>query len=253
MIGGVKTPNPQSAMQRLLLCALVLLIDPAYSSLPSEDYRQMDEIALRTGADKGSHFHNYTEIYSKYFAPLKSKPIKFLEIGIHRGASVQLWEEYFQSAELHFIDITLERLEYTAKRSHYHLCDQENPTALNHFIEKTGGNFDVILDDGGHTMKQQINSFITLFPHIKSGGMYIIEDLHTSYWSHWPGRFEADDARSTVEFLKALIDDVNHVDAITERASHLAIPPEVLEKLNLYQREIFSIHFYDSVAIILKR
>ena len=80
--------------------------------------------------------------------------------------------------------------------------------------------------------------------------MYIIEDLHTSYW---PGDFGGGGPDSTISFLKNLIDDVNFIGATTKRASHLAIPPEVLKNLTLYQKEIFSIHFYDSIAIILKR
>lgn len=209
----------------------------------------MDEIAIRSGADKGSDYHNYTEVYSRYFAPLRDKPIKFLEIGIYKGSSVKMWEEYLPKAELHFMDITLERVEYFSKRSQYHIHDQENVKELEHFAQKTGGNFDVILDDGGHTMKQQINSFIALFPHVKSGGMYIIEDLHTSYWPSYSGG----GPDSAINFLKNLVDDINHVGAITARASHLAISPEVLKEITLYQKEIFSIHFYDSIAVILKR
>ena len=117
---------------------------------------------------------------------LEDKPIKFLEIGIFEGASVKLWEEYFKNADLHFIDITFQNIKHFSNRSHYHLCDQENPESLQAFIQKTGGDFDLIIDDGGHTMKQQITSFVTLFPYLKSGGIYIIEDLHTSYWSWFP-------------------------------------------------------------------
>ena len=237
-------------MQRLLFFILALLINPIYSSQAIDDYQLMDEIALRSGADKGSNFHNYTEVYSKYFAPLRNKPIKFLEIGIYQGASVKMWEEYLPNAELHFIDITFDKVEYFSNRSQYHLCNQESSKELEHLIGKIGTGFDVILDDGGHTMKQQINSFMTLFPHVKSGGMYIVEDLHTSYWArHYGGG----DSNSMINFLKKLIDDVNRVGAVTGRASHLAIPIDALRILTTYQKEIFSIHFYDSVAIILKR
>ena len=237
-------------MKRLLFCAPALLMNPIYCTQALDNYWQMDEIAIRAGADKGSDYHNYTEVYSKYFAPLRDKPIKFLEIGIYKGASVKMWEEYLPNAELHFMDITFEKVEYFSKRSQYHQYDQESEKALNHFDQKTGGNFYVILDDGGHTMKQQINSFIALFPHVKSGGMYIIEDLHTSYW---PGHFGGGGPDSTINFLKKLIDELNHVGATTTRASHLALSPEVLSKLNLYQRDIYAMHFYDSVAVILKR
>jgi hypothetical protein len=219
------------------------------TSQAQSNYRYLDDIALKTGVHKGSHYHNYTEVYARYFAPLKEKSIKFLEIGIDKGQSVKMWEEYFTNADLHFMDITFQNVEYSSNRSPYHLCNQESPQELQSFIETTGGDFDLILDDGGHTMNQQITSFAILFPHVKSGGMYIIEDLHTSYWStHGAGGFH-----STVNFLKSLIDHVNFVGAKTTRASHLNLPPSILEELNIYQEKIDSIHFYDSLAIIIKR
>ena len=160
-----------------------------------------------------------------------------------------MWEEYFPNADLHFIDITFDNVQYRSDRSRYYLCDQNNSAQLLDFIQSSGGNFDVILDDGGHTMSQQITSFCTLFPHVKSGGMYIIEDLHTSYWSLFGGG----GADSTIHFLKSLIDDVNYVGAKTSGASHRDLPSSLLDELNLYQKQIYSIHFYDSVAIIIKR
>ena len=215
-----------------------------------DEYQYLDKLALAAGADKASSYHNYTEIYARYFAPLREQPIKFLEIGISKGNSVKLWESYFKCAELHFIDITLQNAEYHSLKSQYHIVDQESPQEIELFVQKTGGQFDVILDDGGHTMEQQIVSFKCLFPHVKSGGLYIIEDLHTSYWSQFGG---GSHEGTTIAFLKGLIDDVNFVGAMTGRASHLYIDPSVSNELTPYKSQIGSIHFYDSVAIILKR
>lgn len=230
-----------------LLCSLFLF--GVLNASQSDEYQYMDAIALKAGADKGSYYHNYTETYSRYFAPLKDQPIKFLEIGIYQGASVKLWEEYFPNADLHFMDITLAAVQYSSARSHYHLCNQESAAELQRFIQTTGGNFDVIIDDGGHTMNQQITSFVTLFPHVKSGGMYIIEDLHTSYWPNFGGGGK----HTMVNFLKDLIDDVNFVGYRSSRASHLNIPSSLLRELNIYREKILSIHFYDSLAVVIKR
>ena len=216
------------------------------------EYRHLDDLAMKAGTDKGSFYHNYTDIYARYFADLREKPIKFLEIGIDKGASVKLWEEYFKNADLHFMDITFQNIKYHSNRSHYHLCNQEDPQALQKFIQATGGDFDVIIDDGGHTMKQQITSFAVLFPHLKSGGLYIIEDLYTSYWNWWP-ESNSSNSLNTISFLKSLIDEVNFVGAKSGRASHLAIDPTVAKDLNLYREKILSMHFYDSLVIIMKR
>lgn len=216
-----------------------------------DEYQELDAIAIKAHTDKGSLFHNYTDIYAKYFHSLRNKPIKFLEIGILRGESVKLWEEYFTHADLHFMDIDFGRIRYISDRSHYHLCNQESPEELQEFIAASGGNFDIIIDDGGHTMNQQITSFQMLFPHIKSGGMYIIEDLHTSYWSSYGGGDSS--AQNTITFLKSLIDEVNFIGQLTQRASHLAIHPSITAELNIYQKEIYSMHFYDSLVVIIKR
>ncbi len=221
----------------------------AWENHPNE-YQTLDALALEAGADKSSNYHNYTQVYYKYFAPLRAQPIKFLEIGIYKGNSVKLWENYFPNAELHFIDITLDFVEYFSKRSQYHLGNQASPADLSRIMRASGGEFDVILDDGGHHMDQQIMSFQVLFPHVKSGGMYIIEDLHTSYWEGWnAARYPI----SAVNFLKGLIDELNFVGQRTARASHLKIDPSIAGELNPYREQIESIHFYDSIAIIIKR
>lgn len=214
------------------------------------EYQYLNDLALQAGADKSSVYHNYTEAYSVYFAPLKDTPVKFLEIGIYKGASVKLWENYFKKGELHFIDITLGNVEYFSKTAQYHLVNQESPRELEAFVQKVGGDFDIIIDDGGHTMQQQITSFKSLFPHVKSGGVYVIEDLHTSYWRNWP---EAKASQTTIAYLKSLIDDLNYVGQKTTRASHINISASNLPDLTYFKEHIHSMHFYDSLVFIFKR
>ena len=214
------------------------------------EYKLLDDLAIKANTDKSSLYHNYTEIYANYFGPIKDKPIKFLEIGIKNGYSANLWEMYFPNAELHFMDISLELVEYHSEQCQYYVADQSNPQDLERFIQNVGGDFDIILDDGGHTTTQQVTSFISLFPHVKSGGLYIIEDLHTAYWKNYGGDYSR---KTTIGFLKDLIDDVNFIGARTTKASHLDIDPVIRSEMTEYQEKIYSIHFYDSIAIIRKR
>ncbi len=229
--------------------------------LQADDYRNMDDLAVQLdgtrASGKGSNWHNYTEVYSRYFASLKNKPIKFFEIGIFEGNGVQMWEQYFPNAELHFMDITFDYAKYFSTRSHYHLGDQANVYDLHRVIDSTGGDFDIIIDDGGHTMKQQLVSFVTLFPFVKSGGMYVIEDLHTSYWKDYGGGGTYQHPKAGpgtfIQFLKDRIDDVNYVGARTLCADHSKVPPEIEKELDSFKKEIYSLHFYDSLCFILKR
>lgn len=215
-------------------------------SFASDEYQILDRLAIDTNADKGSFYHNYTEVYAKYLAPLREKRIKFLEIGISEGNSVKMWEQYFPNAELHFMDITLHKVKYHSGRSIYHLADQESTVDLKRFIRETQGGFDIILDDGGHTANQQIISFQALFPHLNSGGIYIIEDMHTSYWDCKP-------ENSGIAYFKTLIDELNYVGAKTGRGSRRNLSEQVLSALNLHQKEIDSIHFHTSLVIVIKR
>ena len=230
--------------------------------MEEREYHYLDRLTKDKPTDKGSQYHDYTRAYAAFFAPLKYKAIKFLEIGIGQCGSVKLWEEYFPNAELHFIDF-LTDYAYISSRSHYHLANQESADELNRVMCKTGGNFDVIIDDGGHTPTQQITSFTTLFPHVKSGGLYIIEDLLTSYWVKQEGLQNAwlkqtqlvpNPAQYTmIDLLKELVDRVNYVGHTMGWASHERLSLEQKARLPQEAANILSITFYDSFAAITKR
>jgi trans-aconitate methyltransferase len=125
---------------------------------------------------------------------------KVLEIGIYQGESLDMLSHFFNDAIIHGIDISdCSNLNSEKIKTHQH--NQEIIGDLNEFIENVGGNFDLIIDDGGHTMKQQQLSFGVLFKHLKKGGVYIIEDLHTSLWS---SHISSDDVITTLEMLNQL-------------------------------------------------
>lgn len=248
-----------------LIAPCLLMADRAFK-INKKEYQYLDKLALTLDpkliTDKSSDWHNYTEIYSYYFGPIKDKPLKFLEIGIYKGSGVKLWENYFKNAELHFIDITFDYVQYSSKRSHYHLADQSNPDQLLQVVNTIGGKFDIIIEDGGHTMTQQIISFQTLFPYLNSGGLYIIEDLHTSYWHTYQGAIYGGygtlenpkaGPNTAIQFLKDLIDDVNFVGARTASANHRKDLSAIGPELNIYREQILGMHFYDSLCIIIKR
>jgi len=136
------------------------------------------ELRIRD-TDKLAHDHNFVEIYEKFFFQWKNDPIRILEIGIYTGGSLGLWYDYFQRASIFGIDIE-PKTQYENDRTKTFVADQVRRDQLKRFIDTYGGDFDIIIDDGGHAMAQQQVSFGFLFPFVKSGGYYIIEDLHTS-------------------------------------------------------------------------
>ena len=138
--------------------------------------QSLKQIAQRTGTDKFDH--KYCDFYESLFSKLKYEPIKLLEIGILDGKSLEMWKEYFPNAIVYGADI-INKKHYAKDRILIEECDQENPEQLKNLFKDEI--FDIIVDDGGHTMKQQQITFINLFPRLKTKGMYILEDLHTSY------------------------------------------------------------------------
>jgi len=143
----------------------------------------LHEIGLKYGTDKSTN-HNFTPTYDLYLSPLKDQNLKLLEIGISEGPSLKMWEEYFQNSQIVGVDI-LERSYMNTERIQTLVINQEKENEL----LSIPGKFDIIIDDGGHTMYQQQLTLKVLFdPKLKRGGIYILEDLHTSkdryYSSH---------------------------------------------------------------------
>jgi len=100
---------------------------------------------------------------------------------------------------------------------------------------------DILIDDGGHRMDQQIATFEELFPHISERGIYLCEDLHTSYWKEYDAGYR--DPGSFIEYSKRLIDQLNAWHA--QQDSELSV--------DAFTRAAYSMHYYDSVLVIEKQ
>ena len=130
-------------------------------------------------AQNGLSGHGYTPHYEEFFSGQKFE--RFLEIGVSYGGSLRMWKSYMPDTEIHGMDITTTRFspeQLTNDGFKIHIGDQtKREDLLHHFGDLF---FDVIIDDGSHRMKAQQVTLITLFERVKSGGWYVIEDLHTS-------------------------------------------------------------------------
>ncbi len=165
----------------------------------------LTELCKKHPSDKCPFHHNYVVIYEMLFSPLRRRDIRLLEIGVLDGDSMRLWEAYFPSAQIFGLDIA-SKTQHDSRRVKTLVADQGKREDLTKAIAATGGNFDVVLDDGGHTMAQQQISFGTLFPAIKSGALYIIEDIHSSFPHLWPGfGVERDGANSTYTMIDRFV------------------------------------------------
>jgi hypothetical protein len=206
-------------------------------------FNELTRLAEGTETDKGLRGHYYTELYDVFFLPLKNGAAKILEIGIASGDSLKMWMDYFPRATIYGIDI-VPKTKLDSARIKTFVADQADRTQLESFIGKFGGDFDIIIDDGGHLMNQQQISLGFLFKYVKPGGYYIIEDLHTSLQL-------ADGSNSSLDMIFKFIRDMRL------ESLHMLRPEErylthSIEFVNLFMRKRADVR-YPSIMCILKK
>lgn len=204
---------------------------------------------------KSSKWLHYLDLYDRYLSPycnpderLKilgdSRPLKFLEIGINDGGSFEIWRKYFgKDASLFGIDIRedcREKVNELNLNCHARIGSQADPDFICSVVDEMGG-VDIVIDDGSHIASHQLSTFRTLFPKISNGGLYICEDLHTSYWQDWQGGYKR--AGTFIEVVKNAIDSIHRW--------YYPIKND-LSDMELHQH-ISGIHIHDSIVIIEKR
>ena len=144
--------------------------------------------------------HGFIDVYEPYFNEVSNSK-HILEIGVYYGGSLKYLSDKFKDGNIYGIDIE-DKTQYDAERVKTYIVNQEDRDALNRFLEETDVEFDIIIDDGGHTMKQQQVSLGTLFKRLKKGGIYILEDLHTSRLENF-GTIFPDDLITTLDMLQS--------------------------------------------------
>jgi len=173
---------------------------------------KLNDIMTHYGTDKMAADCNYVPLYEKILDGKENEKLKILEIGIFRqppsvegrpvdkgrrltAASIRTWYDYLPNSEIYAIDL-YDFKDFNNDRIHTFICNQESVDDLEDLITKIGGDFDMIIDDGGHMMNQHQISLSTLFKYVKQGGVYVIEDLLTC---HMPNYVRGD--KTTLDVL----------------------------------------------------
>jgi hypothetical protein len=189
-------------------------------------YQQSAYLSLKIS----SYFRTYDELLSKY----RGKNITFVEIGIYNGGSLFMWRNYLgPQARIIGVELNEGARKWEKDGFEIHIGDQADPKFWDDFFAAVG-DVDVILDDGGHTNEQQIITTHKAIPHIRDGGMLIVEDTHTSYFSALgnPSKY------SFISYAKSLIDSIN------------SRFPSVRASRNDLNKAVLSISFYESIVCI---
>ena len=151
-----------------------------------------------------------------------------------------MWKNYFvKKATIIGIDIMEECRTFKEEQIEIEIGSQDDVSFWD-YIKQKYPRVDILLDDGGHTMGQQITTFESMFRCLSEGGIYLCEDTHTSYWKEYGGGYKNPD--SFIEYTKNLIDQMN--------AYHARETDEV--KVGYNTQFIKGIHYYDSMVLVEK-
>lgn len=163
----------------------------------------LDSIGLRFGTDKASTGHNYLQHYERILSPLRTEAFTILEIGGLNGASLRMWHEYFERATVVCLDINPNVEHLKSDRIKVHIGDASDVSFLSR-VSEIYQNIDVVIDDGSHRWDHQRISFEWFFPRLNNGGIYIVEDLHTSFEPGFAGEDSVPFFDYSINFLRYL-------------------------------------------------
>jgi limonene-1,2-epoxide hydrolase len=204
----------------------------------------MNDLEAWFRAHRGRRIHkwlHYFEIYDRHFARFRGKAPVVVEFGVSQGGSLQMWRDYFgPGTQLIGIDINPECRRFEEEGVRIVIGDQADRAFLR-ALRKTLPPIDILIDDGGHAMEQQIATYEELFAQVQPNGVYLCEDLHTSYWRRWGGGYRK--RGSFIEYSKHWIDALH--------AWHSRKPKQLA--VSDFTRTAHSLHYYDSVLVVEKR
>lgn len=214
----------------------------------ASDAPNLSDLSVKYGSDKWGFLHWFTEHYMRHIGHLTQDPVKLLEIGVggytdptSGGASLRMWQRYFRRGRIYGLDV-YDKSQIRGPRLRTIQGDQNDPEFLRELGERIGP-LDVIVDDGSHVNEHVLTSFDALFPYLRNGGLYVIEDLDTTYWPGFGGAPPGEgDGRTTMERVKRLIDGI-HYPEYRDTATYSP---------SLTERTISGIHCYRNIVFIEK-
>ena len=167
------------------------------------------------------------DLYDGYFRDLADRPVTLLELGVHLGESLKTFATYFSNGKVIGIDITDRGTDFSEfPNIAFRACDQRDGQRLREICSALAPDgLDIVIDDASHYGTWSLTSYNALFPHLKPGGLYVVEDWGTGYWDDWPdgSRFQQFTPETTdgktgkripshdfgmVGFVKYLVDEV---------------------------------------------
>jgi hypothetical protein len=230
-----------------------------FRTVTPPDTESLDAIGRSNNTDKASrwknangqlqHGHNYLHVYERYFNKFRFKPVVLVEIGVgpewNCGASVRTWLNYFvhHQTQIIGVDNAKHANRDFGKRATILLGDASEQA----FISKVGNDYrpHIVVDDGSHIWSHQISTFCYLFPFVQPGGIYIVEDVGTSF-----GTLRANYSAGPTDFFSAAASLITN---IVGGGQQHPLADSLPSALNSQSAEIQSITCFREVVLIEKK
>jgi len=185
-------------------------------------------------------WHHYFDIYHRHFARFRGRSPVVVEIGVFHGGSLQMWHHYFgPGTHVVGIDIEPRCQAFEDKATNILIGDQADRGFLAE-VRTRVPHIDILIDDGGHLMPQQIATFEELYPHVQPNGIYLCEDIHTSFLAEYGGGYRREG--TFLEYGKALVDRL--YGWYSQDPARLTV--------DAFTRETYGLYFYDSILVVEK-
>jgi hypothetical protein len=198
-------------------------------------------LARHFGTDKWGR-HWYAPHYQRHLAPLRRRAITLLEIGVGGyqdpragGESLRMWKAWFPRARVFGLDL-FDKSALQEDRIRIFQGSQDDPAVIERVVAETGP-LDVVIDDGSHHNAHVRRTFELLFPHLREGGIYAVEDLQTSYWPRFGGSLDPEAPHTSMTAFKRLADGLNHAERIGHQPTFL-------------DRNVRAVHFYHNLVFV---
>jgi len=173
-------------------------------------------------------WEHYFDIYHRHFAQFVGHKVNVLEIGVYSDGSLEMWRSYFEEkSHIYGVDIDESCKAYDNDHTSIFIGDQADRAFWSSFRKSVEG-IDILIDDGGHTPKQQQVTLEEMLPYLRPGGVYLCEDVHGCF-----NRFSA--------FATGLVYELNNMHGIPDQSN-----------VSQFQSSIHSIHLYPYLIIIEK-
>jgi SAM-dependent methyltransferase len=217
--------------------------ETAFPKLPNQPAKPVEEanplLAYYNAHAQGNgiwKWMHYFDIYHNHFKKFIGREVHIMEVGIYSGGSLAMWKNYFgPGCKVYGVDIEEACLSYQDDNTKVFIGDQEDRGFWAR-VRQAAPSIDILIDDGGHHPEQQRVTLEEMLPHLRSGGVYLCEDIHG-------------DKNLFASFVYGLASNLN--STIWTKASQDVTA--LCSETNSLQKSIRGVYLYPLVAVIEKR